>query len=79
MSSAQLKNKYLCGHHFSKDSFRASDRLHNNAVPKIAYSFSENSDSETGTDIGDDNILLKRKCSDLEQRLIETSTVTAKG
>ena len=62
----------MCGRHFSKDSFHASGRPRNNAVPKITNSFNENSDSETDTDVGDDIILLKRKCNDLEQRLIET-------
>ena len=53
MSSGELRNKYLCDHHFSKDSFHASGRLRNNAMPKIANSFSENSDSKTGTDEDD--------------------------
>ena len=51
MSSTQLKNKYLCGRHFSKDSFHASGQLRNNAVPKIVDSLNENSGSETSTDI----------------------------
>ena len=75
MSNNELKNKYLCSLHFSKDSFYASGRLRNNATPKILNSFysKENSDSETGTDVeDDDNILSKRKFSDLVQRLIET-------
>ena len=75
MSNSELKNKYLCSRHFSKDSFYASGRLRNNATPKIPNSFysKENSDSETGTDVEDDDkILSKRKFSDLEQRLIET-------
>ena len=50
-------------------------RLRNNATPKIpnsSYS-KENSDSETGKDVEDDDkILSKRKFSDLELRLIET-------
>ena len=74
MSNSELKNKYLCSRHFSKDSFYASGRLCNNATPKILNSFysKENSDSETGTDVEDDKILSKRKFSDLELRLIET-------
>ena len=75
MSNSELKNKYLCSRHFSKDSFYASGRLRNNATPKIPNSFysKENSDSETGTDVEDDDkILSKRKFSDLVQRLIET-------
>ena len=72
MSSTQLKNKYLCGRHFSKDSFHASGQLRNNAVPKIVDSLNENSGSETSTAIEDDIISLKRKCNDLEQRLIKT-------
>ena len=72
MCNNDLKNKHLCSRYFSKDSFHALGRLLDNVMPKIANSFSENSDSETGTDVGDDNILLKRKSNDLEQRLIET-------
>ena len=74
MSNSELKNKYLCSRHFSKDSFHASGRLRNNATPKIPNSFycKENSDSETGANVEDDDILSKRKFSDLEQRWIET-------
>ena len=38
MSSGELRNKYLCGRHFLKDSFHTSGRLRNNATPKIANS-----------------------------------------
>ena len=75
ISNSELKNKYQCSRHFSKDSFYASGRLRNSATPKILNSFysKENSDSETGTDVEDDDkILSQRKFSDLVQRSIET-------
>lgn len=70
MSSAELRNKYVCSRHFSKDSFHPSGRLRDDAKPKIVNSF-DSAENKAATDNENDDVPLKQDYNELKQKLIE--------